>query len=275
MSRELFFAADQGVHALKSAVHVDLEAPNGKDYDPKLMIYMLNRCFDKHKIELRVQSCKIVPETFHARHSAKLRSYLYRLAVRRSDAPLLEGRGNKYLARIPYAEWKRCHFIQKTEFDVEKLRSAASLFPGVRDFRTFMGRSGGNPFNVCTVRDMHSLNIAPGQPLLATCYSPCNDDYCFWDITCSAKSFLYRQVRRIVGALVAVAQGSLPIEDIQFMLDNPNGNNWNPKAVPVPACGLYLMNVEYDPADMLFPVASISADDNLISVNSVLNPVIA
>jgi len=53
----------------------------------------------------------IVPETFHARHSVKSRTYLYRLAVRNPDAPPIN-KNVAYMADIPFIEWNRCYFIQ-------------------------------------------------------------------------------------------------------------------------------------------------------------------
>jgi len=68
---------------------------------------MLTYC----NLYFRVQSVHIVPETFHARRSVKSRTYLYRLAVRNPDAPLV-GKNIAYRAEVPIIEWNRCHFIQ-------------------------------------------------------------------------------------------------------------------------------------------------------------------
>ena len=79
------------------------------------------------------------------------------------------------------------------EFDVSRLKDAAALFPGTRDFRTFMGTRSKSPPDIDTVKEMYSLDVTPGAPLLgAQCSS--SSYYTFWNITCQGKSFLYRQV---------------------------------------------------------------------------------
>jgi tRNA U38,U39,U40 pseudouridine synthase TruA len=80
------------------------------------------------------------------------------------------------------------------KFDVSMLKAAAALFPGTRDFRTFMGNKAKIPPDISTVKEMYRLDITPGTPLLGAEYSSCSSHYTFWDITCQARSFLYRQV---------------------------------------------------------------------------------
>ncbi|XP_046995765.1 tRNA pseudouridine synthase-like 1 isoform X3 [Schistocerca americana] len=242
---------DKGVHALLSSAHVDLERHTGGGYDPECLTVGFNRYFEKAKIGLRVQKCQLVPDTFHSRHSAKCRTYLYRLAVRKQNAPTLQKMGFKYLAEIPFSEWRRCYFIQNPEFNVDAMKQAAALFPGIKDFRSFMGASRDDR-DIRTVRSMKELCIKPGQQFLSDDYMPSCKHYDFWEVTCKGQSFLYRQVRRTVAALIAVAQGRLTLEDVQYMLDVPSKDSWNPKAVTVPPYGLFLVNVEYDPQDLLY-----------------------
>jgi tRNA U38,U39,U40 pseudouridine synthase TruA len=84
------------------------------------------------------------------------------------------------------------------KFDVSLLKAAAALFPGTRDFRTFMGTKAKIPPDISTVKEMYRLDVTPGTPLLGAEYSSCCSHYTFWDITCQAKSFLYRQVMFIL-----------------------------------------------------------------------------
>lgn len=80
------------------------------------------------------------------------------------------------------------------KFDVSLLKDAAALFPGTRDFRTFMGCGARIPSDISTVKELYRLDITPGTPLLGAQYSSSCSHYNFWDITCKARSFLYRQV---------------------------------------------------------------------------------
>ncbi|XP_049863053.1 tRNA pseudouridine synthase-like 1 isoform X2 [Schistocerca gregaria] len=189
---------DKGVHALLSSAHVDLERHTGGGYDPECLTVGFNRYFEKAKVGLRVQKCQLVPDTFHSRHSAKCRTYLYRLAVRKQNAPTLQKMGFKYLAEIPFSEWRRCYFIQNPEFNVDAMKQAAALFPGIKDFRSFMGASRDDR-DIRTVRSMKELCIKPGQQFLSDDYMPSCKHYDFWEVTCKGQSFLYRQLATLEG----------------------------------------------------------------------------
>ena len=46
--------------------------------------------------------------------------------------------------------------------------------------------------------------------------------YLPWELVVECDFFLYRMVRKLVGALVAVALGKLSVSDIRFLLKGPN-----------------------------------------------------
>lgn len=54
----------------------------------------------------------------------------------------------------------------------------------------------------------------------------------------------------MVGAMLAVAQGHISLEDIRWLLDNPDIQSWvkyNSIMDIAPAHGLYLQDIDYDP----------------------------
>lgn len=67
----------------------------------------------------------------------------------------------------------------------------------------------------------------------------------YWNITLNARSFLYRQIRRIVGALVAAAKGRITERDLYEMLTIPSKESFHKKIKPAPPNGLYLANIEF------------------------------
>lgn len=107
---------DSGVHALHSAVHIDLHRRNGKQYDERAIALTLNRFFFNERLPIRVLSAEHVPDTFHSRYSAKSRSYLYRLAtpnVRLNSRPIeLQPALQCHTKFIPVEELDRCYFTQ-------------------------------------------------------------------------------------------------------------------------------------------------------------------
>lgn len=73
---------DTGVHALNSAVVVDLERKNGHPYDCDHITCMLNRSFYASPHKVRVNRTQLVPNTFNQHVNAvKSRTYMYRLGI--------------------------------------------------------------------------------------------------------------------------------------------------------------------------------------------------
>nr|CAI5833939.1 unnamed protein product [Callosobruchus analis] len=139
-------------------------------------------------------------------------------------------------------------------FDVEIMKEAAKLLEGWHDFRTFMTTSRGCLDKV-TRKYIEQINIVQNTD---RGYSPFSwpqfiqhpkSDYLFLDIYVKGKGFLYKQVRRSVASLVAVAQGKVSLRDIKFMLEVPSRHSWCPQIKTVPAHGLYLCQVEYSQED--------------------------
>ncbi|KAM6191650.1 tRNA pseudouridine synthase-like 1 isoform 6-T7 [Sarcoramphus papa] len=79
------------------------------------------------------------------------------------------------------------------------------------------------------------------------CWAPAGGGLEFWEVKFRSRSFLYRQVRRMVGALVAVGQGKLTPHHIKELLEIKDSRAFPPNAMAPPS-GLFLKSVEYDEA---------------------------
>ncbi|XP_067329114.1 tRNA pseudouridine synthase-like 1 isoform X2 [Anolis sagrei] len=71
----------------------------------------------------------------------------------------------------------------------------------------------------------------------------------FWELEFTSRSFLYKQVRRMAGVLVAVGQHRLDPEHVKKLLEIRDLMAY-PSSTMAPACGLFLKNVEYCEADL-------------------------
>lgn len=89
---------------------------------------------------------------------------------------------------------------------------------------------------------MNYVNIERGQALTV---QPFDGEIDYWDVFFNAQSFLYRQIRRMVGALVAVAKGHINQRDLYEMLTIPSQNSSCNKIIVAPAYGLYLADIEF------------------------------
>lgn len=154
--------------------------------------------------DIMVMSIEEAKPGFHARHSALGKTYLYRLVRRKS--PLRR--------RHAWEFWFK--------LDVEKMSKSARRFEGGRDFRAFCQTRDQD--GICHVR--HVRVSASGDEVL---------------VTVEGDRFLYKMVRRIVGALVACGSGRLTQKDIRAAL----AGKPFPPFQTAPARGLLIDSVEY------------------------------
>lgn len=67
----------------------------------------------------------------------------------------------------------------------------------------------------------------------------------YWDIFINAQSFLYRQIRRMMGAWIAAAVGRITTRDLYEMLTIPSRHLHGSRITTAPASGLYLADIEF------------------------------
>lgn len=196
---------DAGVHALGQVAHLDLAKPIRADK----VRDALNAHLRPHPVAV-LQAEDADPD-FHARFDATGRTYLYRILNRRPDLALDRGRA----WRIPQP------------LDHEAIYRAAQALVGRHDFSTF--------------RDSQCQADSPVKTLDSMTIKRSGEEIV---ITCTARSFLHRQVRSMVGSLVEVGRGKESEGWIAQILKAADRTLCGPVA---PAEGLYLVSVSYDP----------------------------
>lgn len=195
---------DAGVHALGQVAHLDLT----KDIRPDKLRDALN--FHLRPDPVAVLDAELAPG-FHARFDATSRSYLYRIANRRPDLALERGKAWRVPQRL----------------DHEAMHEAAQALVGRHDFSTF--------------RDSQCQAETPVKTLDSIDISRLRDDI---EIRTTARSFLHRQVRSMVGSLVEVGRGKEGVAWIGEILAAADRTACGPVAPPE---GLYLVSVSYAP----------------------------
>ena len=160
---------DSGVHALGQVASVDVE---GGPPPERAAAALNSRLPD----EVTVLSAAEAPEGFHARHSARSRTYRYRLFTRPTSSPF-ELRRSWWLPRAP---------------DEDALAAAAAALAGTHDFRGFTPTQTKHHGFVRTV-DLAEWNR--------------RGDHLDFEIT--AGSYLRHMVRSLVGTMVE-APDSIP-----------------------------------------------------------------
>ena len=195
---------DAGVHAIEQSAHIELKK---KIINKEVFLNSINFYLKKYPIS--VLSIKKKENTFHARYSAKKRTYKYIILNRNSPSPL-----NK----------NRAWFIKK-KLDINLIKKALKILKGTHDFSTFRASS-------CQAKSaIRTLDSATFKKLGEII-----------EITFSSKSFLQQQVRSMVGAIKYVGEKKWTLERFKNNFKSKRRVNCAP---PAPACGLYLKKVKY------------------------------
>lgn len=196
---------DAGVHALGQVAHFDLET--------SMDLFHIREAFNARlrilEAPVSVIEVEEVSPDFHARFSATGRGYIYRILNRRAPTVLLRNR----VWTVGYP------------LDVEKMREGAKYLLGHHDFTSFRG-AGCQALS--PVKTLDKLDIVTEGDEI--------------DFIVEARSFLYHQVRNMVGTLKSVGDGKFAPEDVKTILEKKNRAEAGATA---PACGLYLSKVMY------------------------------
>ncbi len=195
---------DTGVHALEQVVHFDANV----DRPLTAWVRGTNALLPK---DVAVLWAHEVPDEFHARFSARARSYQYVLVNRPSRSAVHHGKVGWFHASL----------------DVEKMRDAARYLLGEHDFTSF--RSSECQAKT-PVKNLAQLDIRQ------------QGDAILFELT--ADAFLHHMVRNIVGCLVYVGKGKYPPQWMREVLEGRDRKLAAPTFAPG---GLYLRRISYEP----------------------------
>jgi len=198
---------DAGVHALGQVAHFD--APDHLTMNPFNWVPALNT---KLPPEIRIMECEEAPDHFHARFSARLKTYTYRLCL----SPILP----------PFLAKRAWHLPR--QLNPVDLEEALSFYQGTHDFRAFAANRGNETEETDYVREIARAD-----------FEQINEGYL---ITFTGNGFLYKMVRLLTGGAVQAAQGYLRQDDLHKLVNLPSGKK---SPLCAPPDGLTLLSVDY------------------------------
>jgi tRNA pseudouridine38-40 synthase len=196
---------DAGVHALgqvaSATLSTALEAP--------ALARALNAVLPP---AVRVLAVEDMDEAFHARFSARSKTYEYRIV----NAPLVSAFLHRYVWHVP------------RPLDLEVMRTAAGALVGRHDFAGFQGAGSEVTSTERTILDL-DLDDGGGFDLPLV-------------VRVTGDGFLRHMVRNIVGTLVEVGCGRWDPWRLVAVLDSRDRRDAGPTAPPQ---GLFLTQVTY------------------------------
>lgn len=194
---------DTGVHAHEFYAHFDSQK-NDLHKDPRLWLYKFNLALPH---DIAIQQIIPVDPGVNARFSALARTYQY-IINRKKDPFLID----------------RAYYLYG-ELDTGKMNTAALELFKHTDFSCFSKTRTQVKTNDCKITKAE--------------WKEENDLLIF---TITSDRFLRNMVRAIVGTMIGIGQGKMPVGNFKKIIE---GKNRSDAGFSVPACGLYLAKVEY------------------------------
>ncbi len=193
---------DKGVHAYNQIANFKLK----QDFNAKDLEKKIN---DNVFNDIVITGMKKVDERFHSRYNAVNKTYVYKILNQKVTDP-----------------FKRKHYYQYREpIDVELMEQAIKYLIGKKDFQCFSSVKNNKKSTIKIVEDINIEKM--GNEII---------------IEIRGTSFLYNQVRIMIGTLLEVGIGQMKPEAIEDIFKNKTRSH---AGRTIPPHGLYLKNVTY------------------------------
>jgi tRNA pseudouridine38-40 synthase len=204
---------DAGVHARAQVAHLRVRPkPDSKRRHFPANNEILRAINERLPADVCVLEVSEAAPTFHARHDAISRTYVYQISTRRTAF------GKKYVW------WVR------EPLDSGAMSRAARMLIGRHNFICFRAQDPARPDeSTIVVVDDTGIDV--------------DGHFIFFRITGS--HFLWRMVRRIVGVLVKIGKGELELADFGRLLEGQADPKLDVASWIAPASGLFLEEVTY------------------------------
>ncbi len=158
--------------------------------------------------DILVKSVEEAQLRFHSRLNAVSKTYEYKIATKKPDVFI-----RKYV------------FVTGRKFDIEAMKKGAEKLLGTHDFKGF---SSLGKTKKSTVRTINFINIEEENGIIS--------------VKINGNGFLYNMVRIVVGTLLDIGEGKLPLGVIDEIFEEKSREK---AGATLPACGLKLVEVFY------------------------------
>lgn len=199
---------DAGVHAEGQVASVEIQ----REISPSKLRNAINGNVGR---DVRVLDAEVVSSEFHARYSARGKTYVYRVV----NGPVMS----------PF--WARYAHHEARPLNLAQMNAARELFLGKHDWTAFSAAQSDVEDRVRTITNLE-ISERPDERSHSNMI----------EIRASADGFLRYMVRAIAGTLMTVGRGELNPAAVAQAIET----GVRPVlAATAPACGLTLVSVKY------------------------------
>jgi tRNA pseudouridine38-40 synthase len=204
---------DAGVHALAQVASLATASPIPVENWMKALNDLL-------PTSIRVLEVTEAAPEFHARKSARAKTYRYRIYRGAICPPFLA----RYVWHYPYP------------LEESAMVAGAGLIVGEHDFTSF---AAVDPERVERMADSENISTTNVRTIFSSAWTREGEELIY---TVRGSGFLHHMVRNLVGTFLLMGKGTVSREDLRRILDARERTAAGPTA---PASGLYLVAVEY------------------------------
>lgn len=200
---------DAGVHAEGQVANVNMN----RRFTPDRLRAAINGNLWR---DIRIMNVELAPDDFHARFSARNKTYLYRIV----NAPVM----------TPF--WRRFAHHESRPLDIGRMTAASRMLLGEHDWTAFSSAQADGENRVRTVTDC----------TIQTVWDP-RARASMIEFSISANGFLRYMVRSIIGTIIEIGRGEKDSDTIQTAIITGDRDLAGKTAS---AQGLTLLKVDYD-----------------------------
>ena len=172
---------------------------------------------------VRVLKVVEAPPEFHARHSARAKTYRYRIYRESICPPFLA----RYVWHYPYP------------LAEEEMRRSAELVVGEHDFTSFAAVDPERGSGEAAAVPVSAAPVSNVRKIFSSSWERVGNELVY---TVRGSGFLHHMVRNLVGTFILVGKRTLQVEDVTRILA---ARSRSAAGATAPASGLYLVAVEY------------------------------
>jgi tRNA pseudouridine38-40 synthase len=203
---------DAGVHARAQVAHLRMRSKAGSKARWPAVDQILRALNERLPSDVCIIDVAEAANSFHARHDAVARMYVYQITTRRT------------------AFFKKYVWWVREPLDVPSMARAARLLIGRHDFTCFRAQDPSKPDESPIVVVEDAGIEVEGDLIL---------------FRIAASHFVWRMVRRLTGVLVKLGKGEITVEQFTNLVEGKADASLDVAAWTAPASGLFLDHVMY------------------------------